>query len=149
MNAVKTVIFFFLSRCRLILTDIKEQFVLSIKVFKSSQNNKERCNQGNIPITESHLKTSDCSLKTYLKVPGCMFCMFMKPSREDKKILIFFFTIPCIYFKKGKSCNTIDLMVSLHSLEVHDSVPGPTHKNYYLIGVTQTEKIKDSFTKVR
>lgn len=92
MNAVKTVIFLF-SRCRLVLTDIKEQFVFSIKVFKSNQNSKERCNQGNIPVIESHLKTSDNSLKTYLKIPGCMSCVFMKPSREDKNIILLFFIL--------------------------------------------------------
>lgn len=122
--------------------------MFSIKIFKSNQNNKERCNQGNIPIIESHLKTSDSSLKTYLKVPGCMSCMLTKSSED--KFFFFSFTISRIYFKKGKSWNTIDLIVSLHSLEVHDSVPGPTHKNDYLIDENQTEeKIKDSFTYVR
>lgn len=61
--------------------------MFSIKIFKSNQNNKERCNQGNIAIIESHLKTSDSSLKTYLKVPGCMSCMLTKSS-EDKRFFL-------------------------------------------------------------
>lgn len=112
----------------MVLTGIKEQFVFSIKVFKSNQNIKERCNQGNITITESHLKTSDSSLKTYQKVPGCMSHRLMKPSREDKKDFCFSLQFHVFIFKKGKSWNTIDFMGSLHSLEVHDSVPGPTQK---------------------
>lgn len=98
---------FFFSRCRLALTSIKEQFLFSINIFKSKQNNKKRYNEQNTPISESHLKTSGSGLKAYLKVPGCMSWTSMKASREDKKLFIFFSPISCIYFKKGKSWNYI------------------------------------------
>lgn len=55
-----------------------------------------------------------------------------------------------MYFKMGGSWNTIHLMALVHSLEVHDSVPEPTHKNDYLIDENQAEeKIKYSLTFVR
>lgn len=101
---------FFFSRCGLVLTSIRELFPFSINIFSSSQinqNKKKSYDEQDTPVSEPHLKTSGSGLKAYLKVPGCMSYTFMKASREDKKLFIFFSPISCIYFKKGITWNYI------------------------------------------
>lgn len=68
--------YFYFSSCGLVLTSVKEQFLFSINIFESNQNNKKRYDEQNTPISESHPKTLDCGLKAYLKSQAaCPVCL--------------------------------------------------------------------------
>lgn len=56
---------FFFSRYGLIFTTNKEQFLFSINIFKSNQNNKKRSGEQSTPISMLHLKATLHALYVY------------------------------------------------------------------------------------